>query len=215
MSVERSQDPRVFDAQAQLRELRDIKVVVFHPDNRDGLLLIQQLQRIGCQVQAFWPPLRTLPERTEVVFLAIRPDALNVDFDWLRGAEAPTVIAVVDFENPTIINAVIAAQARAVLPLPIRNFGLLSTLVVAREVRSVIRAQQKHIERANARLQAARKVADAKLILSRLHGVDDAEAYRMIRSQAMSKRTTVEEIAAAIISADGVLSFQGERRQAS
>lgn len=211
--MERPQDTRVFDAQAQLRELRHIKVVVFHPDNQDGALLIQQLQRIGCQVQAFWPPLRSLPDRTEVVFLAVRPDALNVDFDWLRGADAPTVIAVVDFENPTIINAVIAAHARAVLPLPIRNFGLLSTLVVAREVRSMIRSQQKQFERVNARLQATRKVADAKLILSRLHGVDDSDAYRMIRTQAMSKRTTVEEIASAIISADGVLSFQNDRRQ--
>ena len=211
--MERSQDTRVFDAQAQLRELRHIKVVVFHPDNQDGALLIQQLQRIGCQVQAFWPPLRSLPDHTEVVFLAVRPDALNVDFDWLRGADAPTVIAVVDFENPTIINAVIATHARAVLPLPIRNFGLLSTLVVAREVKSIIRSQHKQLERVNARLQATRKVADAKLILSRLHGVDDSEAYRMIRAQAMSKRTTVEEIASAIISADGVLSFQNERTQ--
>lgn len=212
MSVEQSHESGTFGTQEQLRELRDIKVMVFHPDNRDGLLLIQQLQRIGCHVQAFWPPLLTLPERTDVVFLAIRPDALKVDFDWLRGAEAPTVIAVVDFENPTIINAVMAAQARAVLPLPIRNFGLLSTLVVARQVRSVVRAQQKHIERLNTRLKTTRKVADAKLILSRIHGVDDAEAYRMIRSQAMSKRVTVEEIAAAIISADGILLFQGDRK---
>lgn len=211
--MEGAQDTRVFDAQAQLRELRHIKVVVFHPDNQDGALLIQQLQRIGCQVQAFWPPLRSLPDRTEVVFLAVRPDALKVDFDWLRGVDAPTVIAVVDFENPTIINAVIATHARAVLPLPIRNFGLLSTLVVAREVKSIIRSQHKQLERVNARLQATRKVADAKLILSRLHGVDDSEAYRMIRAQAMSKRTTVEEIASAIISADGVLSFQNERTQ--
>ncbi|WP_112487165.1 hypothetical protein [Thiomonas sp. X19] len=60
-----------------MKDLRDIKVLVFHPDNQDGLQLIQQLQRIGCQVQAFWPPLPVLPERTEVVFLAIRPSLVQ------------------------------------------------------------------------------------------------------------------------------------------
>ena len=43
----------------------------------------------------------------------------------------------------------------------------------------------------------------------RTRKVSDSEAYRVIREQAMSKRVATEEIARAIIHADGILSFQG------
>ena len=45
---------------ALLKDLRMLRVAVFHPDDADGAQLVQQLQRIGCQVQAFWPPLPPL-----------------------------------------------------------------------------------------------------------------------------------------------------------
>ncbi|MHB1669609.1 MAG: ANTAR domain-containing response regulator [Thiomonas sp.] len=191
-----------------MKDLRDIKVLVFHPDNQDGLQLIQQLQRIGCQVQAFWPPLPVLPERTEVVFLAIRPDALDVNFEWLKTEDEPTLIAVVDFENPTIVEAVIKANAKAILPLPIRTFGLLSTLVVARELNVRMKEQQKKLRKVEEKLLGVQRITEAKNILMRMHGISDADAYKLMRGQAMSKRTTVEDIAAAIISADGILSFE-------
>ena len=35
-----------------LRELRSLRVVVFHPEDQDGQELIGQLGRIGCQVKA-------------------------------------------------------------------------------------------------------------------------------------------------------------------
>ena len=42
------------------------------------------------------------------------------------------VIAIVTYENPTIVEAVLRIGAKAVLPSPVRSFGLLSSLVVAR-----------------------------------------------------------------------------------
>jgi hypothetical protein len=34
-----------------LRELRSLRVLLFHPEDQDGQELIAQLQRIGCQVK--------------------------------------------------------------------------------------------------------------------------------------------------------------------
>ncbi len=45
-----------------LKDLRTLRIAVYHPDDADGRQLTQQLQRIGCQVQTFWPPAPTLPE---------------------------------------------------------------------------------------------------------------------------------------------------------
>ena len=77
-----------------LKDLRTLRIAVFHPDDADGRQLTQQLQRIGCQVQAFWPPLPALPAGIDVVFLAVRPESMDADFAWLRGEDVPTVIAV-------------------------------------------------------------------------------------------------------------------------
>ena len=119
---------------AQLKELRLLRVAVLHPDDTDGRQLTQQLQRIGCQVQAFWPPVPALPEGIDVVFLAVQPEISQMEFDWTKAENPPTCIAVVNYENPTIVDTVLRLGAKAVLPSPVRSFGLLSALVIARTV---------------------------------------------------------------------------------
>lgn len=191
----------------QLKELRQLRVAVVHPDDADGRMLAQQLQRIGCQVQALWPPPPSLPEGTDVVFLAVRPDPLPLHFSWTQGEEAPTTIAVVNYENPTIVSAVLELQVQAILPSPIRSFGLLSTLVLARRNHKESRQQQQHIAKLQARLLGQRRVAEAKAILMQTHGVGEDQAYDMMRTQAMSRRSSIEDIAQAIVHASEILSL--------
>lgn len=190
-----------------LRDLRSLKVAVFHPDDADGMQLTQQLQRIGCQVQAFWPPMPVLPAGLDVVFLAVRPDSIDFGYEWARGDECPTVIAVLTYENPTIVEAALHLGATAVLPSPVRSFGLLSTLVVARQADLANKAQTKRVRKLEAKMLGFRRIAEAKEILIRTRQVSESEAYDLIRDQAMSKRVTTEEIAAAIINANEILAM--------
>jgi len=191
----------------QLKELRTLKIAVIHPDDGDGRLLTQQLQRIGCLVQAFWPPVQALPEGIDIAFVAVRPEILDLQFDWTRREDAPTVIAVVNYENPTIVEAVLELGATAVLPSPIRSFGLLSSLVVAREAHKESRSLCRRLRKVEAKLLGVRHIADAKSILMKTHGLSESEAYDLIRDQAMSKRVTTEEVASAIVNASEVLSL--------
>ena len=190
-----------------LKDLRTLKVAVFHPDDADGRQLTQQLQRIGCQVQAFWPPLPVLPEGIDVIFLAVRPDNIDMGFEWLKGDDAPAVIAVVTYENPTIVEIVLHIGAQAVLPSPIRSFGLLSALVVARCVHGDLKSLRRRSQKLEAKFLGVRHIAEAKSILVRTRQITDGAAYDLIRDQAMSKRVTTEEIAAAIINANEILSL--------
>jgi AmiR/NasT family two-component response regulator len=192
---------------ALVKNLRTLKVAVLHPDDADGRQLIQQLQRIGCQVQAFWPPLPALPEGTEAVFLAVRPDSIDIGFDWLKSESGPTVIAVTTYENPTIVEAVLHIGAKAVLPSPVRSVGLLSSLVVARQIHDDLKAQAKRLQKLESKLLGARRIEEAKGILMRTRHISEAAAYDLIREQAMSKRVTTEDIAAAIVNANEVLSL--------
>lgn len=189
-----------------------MRIAVLHPDDSDGRQLTQQLQRIGCQVQAFWPPTPTLPEGVDVVFLAVHPEITQLEFEWARAENPPTCIAVVNYENPTIVETVLRLGAKAVLPAPVRSFGLLSALVIARDVNNEIQCQARRVRKLEAKLVGTRRIAEAKSILMRTRHVTEGQAYDLIRDQAMSKRVTTEEIAAAIINANEILSLGSSPR---
>lgn len=63
-----------------LRNLRSLKIAVFHPDDADGRELLAQLERIGCRVKAYWPPHeRMLEDEPDLVFLAVRPEVIGLE----------------------------------------------------------------------------------------------------------------------------------------
>ncbi|MEO8631292.1 MAG: ANTAR domain-containing protein [Betaproteobacteria bacterium] len=194
-----------------LRELRSLRVTVFHPDDQDGQELIGQLQRIGCQVKAFWPPLEKLLDEADLVFLAVRPEALSVDLPWLRRETPPPVIAVVTYENPVIVEAVLRLNAYGVIASPVKSFGLLTSIVVAVNQADNAKERDKYVVRLEQRLAAQRKIAKAKVILMQSRSISEDEAYNMIRNQAMSRRVTTEEIADAVIKANELLGFEAKR----
>jgi AmiR/NasT family two-component response regulator len=191
----------------QLKNLRLLRVAVCHPDDADGQQLTQQLRRIGCHVQAFWPPLPVLPELTDVVFLAVRPDSIDMNFEWFNTDEGPTIIAVVNYENPTIVEIVLRIGAKATLPSPVRSFGLLSMLVVARQVHGELKAQKRQLRKLSGKVLGVRRIEEAKNILIHTRGISEAKAYDLLRDQAMSKRVSIEEVAQTIVNANEVLSF--------
>lgn len=190
-----------------LRNLRNLRVLVFHPKDGDGEMLTQQLQRIGCQVHTMWPELAELPDTTDVVFCAIRPDHAAAKCNWMSGEPAVPVIAVINYENPTIVDAALRAGALAVLTSPVRSLGVLSSLAIAQHLHTEMRQVRRRVRRLEQKLLNSSQISEAKAILVRTRNVSDTEAYRVIREQAMSKRVATEEIARAIIHADGILSF--------
>ena len=193
-----------------LRDLRSLNVVVFHPDDTDGQELIAQLRRIGCRVKAFWPPRERLPEDADLVFLAVRPEVASFEPGWVKREESPPVIVVVNYENPTMVESVLRMNASGVVASPVKSFGLLTAIVVARSQAERERDRLRYISKLEQRLASQRKLAKAKTILMQTRAVSEEEAYRLIREQAMTKRVTTEEIADAIINANDILSFEGK-----
>lgn len=191
-----------------LRELRSLRISVFHPDDQDGQELLGQLQRIGCQAQAFWPPLEKLPTGANLIILAMRPETLSMDLPWLRRDSSPPVIPVVNYENPLIVEAVLQLNAYGVIASPVRSFGLLTSIVVAVNQAEKVRDREKYVARLEQRLSGLRKVNKAKAILMSTRGVCEEDAYKIIRDQAMTKRVTAEEIADALINANEILGLE-------
>jgi len=195
-----------------LKDLRSLRVAVFHPRDNDGEQLIRQLQRIGCQVQAFWPLPAELNEPFDVAFLAVNPETIVLDLPWIKSEDAPIRVAVVNYENPTIVDGMLRLGASAVIATPIRSFGVLSTLILARQLAGDLRQERKRVAKLESKLQSIRKIADAKSVLMNSRKISEEDAYAVIRDQAMVKRVTIEEIATAIVNANEILSMVGVNR---
>lgn len=192
-----------------LRNLRSMKIVVFHPDDADGRELLAHLERIGCRVKAYWPPHERIEEdEPDLVFLAVRPEVIDMELPWLKRSHHPAVIAVLTYENPTIIEAMLRFNVSGVIASPVKSSGLLSSIVLARHLHVVETERAKYVMKLEHRLQSHRKLDRAKAILMQTRNLSEEQAYRLMREQAMAKRVTTEEIADAVINANEILGFQ-------
>lgn len=190
-----------------LHDLRTLRVAVYHPQDRDSEGLLLQLARIGCHVQAFWPPASAPPEGIDLVFLAVHPNIALPAWASARDTRRPIIIAVVTYENPTVIEAVLKLGVESVVTSPVKAFGLLATIVVARQINHQHNLLVKQNQRAEGKLLGMRLVLEAKMILMDAKRISEEDAYRLMREQAMVKRVTVEQIARTIVDVHKMVPF--------
>ncbi|MDR5835786.1 ANTAR domain-containing protein [Caballeronia sp. LZ034LL] len=183
---------------------RHARVLVFHPDDNDGQTLANHLRRMGFQVERCWPPLDSLPERVDLVFRALLPEERAPCGEW-SGPDAPPVICVVAYENPTFIDQAIKLGADGIVTTPVRASGLLSTVVMALYHSKRARQHAQRIAKLEQKLLDSRHLQEAKNILMIMHRVSEREAYDMLRAQAMEKRVTIDDICHSVIQAGEVL----------
>ncbi len=193
------------DHASVLRRIRGLSVAVVHPQDQDGEELLAQLSRIGCDVHAAWPQLETLPDETGLVLMAVRPETLRVQYPWLNRPGTPAVIAVVTYESPVTIEAVLQLDARATLASPVRSFGLLTAMALALSQHARHQSRERYIQRLEQKSAQQRIVLQAKQLMMRTRGVSEDEAYALLRSESMVRRAQIEQVAHEIVEAHKLL----------
>ncbi len=189
-----------------IKNLRSLRVLLLHPKSDEGEELWRHLNRIGCQVRTAWPPPSEIPTDTDVVFLAVRPIVEGeIEFDWNADEPPAVLLAVVDYENPVVVEKVIRMKAQAVIGLPLRPFGVLANLLLSLTNHRREQKLRGHVKRMADKLKANRDIDRAKAVLISTHHISEERAYEIIREQAMNKRTTIEAIALSIINASEAL----------
>mgnify|MGYP001264216266 CR=1 FL=1 len=191
-----------------LRDLRGLRVQVIHPPDAEGQSLVEQFNRIGCPTETQWPVPDEFSPTADVVVLAIEYEARDKIRKLTRqrsGQILPTIIAIVGYEDPSTLQIVLESGALAIVERPIRPFGLLSNLTVARSLWLQRMDAEKRVRKLERRLSGMQQVQKAKSILMNNQGISEEEAYGMLRRQAMAKRMAMEDLAAAIINANDVL----------
>jgi AmiR/NasT family two-component response regulator len=191
-----------------MEDLRGARVLVVHPRDAEGDALIDQLKRIGCNVRGLWPPPAEIPRDVDTVFHFVEA-AETPDFTASATDDGPTFVAIIDYENPTVLKRLLDSNAHGVVNKPIRPFGILSSLVLARSAHGYARRLQGKVQKLEETLKARRDVDKAVKILVTLKKIGETEAYELIRQQATQKRLSMAQIAATIIGAQEVLGGLG------
>lgn len=192
---------------AMLKDIRTLNVVVVHPKDQDGDELGAQLQRIGCSFQTFWPELDSLPVDTDLVLLAVRPETPSRVYGWMGKPSTPPVIPVLTFENPITLAAVLRLDAFTTIASPVRSAGLLTAIAVTMHQNRARRTRERYIERLERKSAHSRVIQQATRIVMETRGLMEAEAYRLLRSQAMLKRESIESVASGVVNARAALNF--------
>lgn len=191
-----------------ISNLRSLNVLVLHPRDSDADDLVQQLNRIGCPVEAIWPLPDSLPPAVDVVFAEVKeaiPPGLSKLFSP-RPDQRPTLIGLIGYENPSVLGGLLDLGVQTVITKPFRAFGVLSALMMARHAWLERLEALRNEEKLRTKLEHINIITEAKFIVMRHHKINEKEAYKVIRSHAMSRRCSTIEIANAIINADGLLS---------
>jgi AmiR/NasT family two-component response regulator len=192
---------------AVLKDIRELSVVILHPQDQDCEEISAQLRRLGCKYQLFWPDLDVLPLGTDLVLMAVRPETLASQFPWLGQPSTPPLIPVVTFENPISVTAVLQLEAFASIASPVRSAGLLTAIAVTISQHRVRRQMERYIDRLEQKQAHSHVIERATKIVMENRGLEQPLAYKLLRSQAMLKRESIESIANGIVKANELLNF--------
>ncbi|MDR5886426.1 ANTAR domain-containing response regulator [Vreelandella janggokensis] len=185
-------------APSLLQELKGLRVMVVHPRDGEAKLVIGHLRRIGCQVEICWPVPPELERAPDVLLLSIEADQRDAIQKLTNslGEQAPPIIAIVGYENPSMLQLVLETRPAAVIERPLHPFGLLTQLMMARAA-----YRQRREERIAMQQQEARRatIALAKALLMVRENLDEKAAHRRLQREAMSRRDTMEAVAERLI----------------
>jgi len=186
-------------------DYRQLRVVVAHPRDHDGDLLLRYLQRLGCSVELFWPAPDFVERPTDIAFCLVDNQTRDLCTSLTDTSHA-AVIGIVDPANPRAMQSLAEISPQAVLTKPVDPAAILTNLVVARNNSRYQRRLQTKISKLEETLKSVRKVERAKTILMEKRHIDESEAYAYLREQAMKRRVPIGAIASVVVDSDEVLS---------
>ena len=191
-----------------LDDLRRARVLVIHPKDEDGATLIDHLRRLGSDVTAVWPPPRELPPEIDTIFMQLDDAAVGHLLPMIEEA-APALIAIVTYESPTSLKAIVDFNAHGVISKPLRPLGVLTQFVLARYRHGYEGRLAAKIRKLEDTMKGRRAVEKATKLLAGLNKIDDEAAYRLLRDRATAKRLTLASVAESIIAAHETMSGLG------
>lgn len=187
-------------AQRILADLRSVRALVVHTPDEDCQTLVDHLKRLGCAVSAAWPLPAVLPDDVDTVFIQVE----DIPYSQISAAldnRNPAIIAIVTYESPTSLKAIIDLNAHGVISKPLRLAGILNQFALARYRHGFESRLTAKVAKLEETLKGRRLVDKAVKLLMRMNALDEDVAYQRLRDQATARRMPMTHVAQTIVSA--------------
>lgn len=184
-----------------LPNFRGRRALVLHRKDENRLSLVRQLVTLGLEVEILWPANNVPADSHDVIFF----DAdLGYDglFAWPAGVPPLPLIAMMGSEAPGRIEWTLSCAPSAYLLKPIGSTGVFSALAIAFHTYSARRDLENTTAELERRMRTRPVVFRALLNVMAHFGIDDIEAYRLLRAESMNRRASVEELSTPIAAGD-------------
>lgn len=182
-----------------IQSFRGLRALVLHDDDRNRAVLERTLGQLGLRVGLLEPTIETIPradyENAGILFV----DADLGTLPPLSEGDAPPIVAVIGHETPSRLLRVVEIAACAFLIKPVRAQGVFSAIFVAVNAHRRLASLEARVASMASRHTGRRHVIKAVVALMQRHGIDDEEAFRVLRRESMTRRITVEEFSQQLV----------------
>jgi len=189
-----------------VQNFRGLCGVVLHGADRNRTVLTETLTRLGLKVDAADPL-----DGAAVVRDAVKHAQLilfDADFvetvalSWVGEPVLVPVIAIVGLEAPGRLLRAFELEPTAVIHKPLRSTGIYSALFFAVNEHRRRQDLAQKVRELEDRHRSRRFVTRAIVQLMQTRGIDDDQAYRLLRKESMRRRLTIEEFAVQFLATD-------------
>jgi AmiR/NasT family two-component response regulator len=188
-----------------VQNFRGMRATILLGLDRNRTVLTENLSKLGLKVRAADPLDGTAAvgaalDGTDLVFFDA--DLAEAIAACLSGdAVRVPVVAIIGLEAPGRLLRAFEFEPAAVLHKPLRSTGIYSALFFAVNEHKRRQEVSLQIHSLETRHNGRRFVTRAIVLLMQTHGIDDDQAYRLLRRDSMVRRLTIEEHAAQLLAA--------------
>ncbi|WP_088817121.1 ANTAR domain-containing response regulator [Kytococcus aerolatus] len=183
-----------------------MRILVAEDEAVIRLDLVEILRDLGHEVVAEVADGRSAVEgarehRPDVAVMDVkmpRLDGITAAEEMARDQLCPVVLLTA-FTDPELVDRAAEAGVLAYVTKPFGPADLAPALAVARARYEQMRALAEEVEDLTERMEARKEIDRAKGLLQSRLGLDEAEAFRWLQKTAMDRRTSMRELAVAVV----------------
>jgi AmiR/NasT family two-component response regulator len=182
-----------------VQSFRGLKALLLYGADQHRAVLERTLAQLGLVVEVLDPTALEVPDQVLKSAAILFVDADLGALPPLSAPGAPPIVAVIGHETPSRLLRVVEIAASAFLVKPVRAQGVFSAIFVAVNGYRRLTGLQAQLAAMASRHAARRHVIKAVVALMQRHGIDDEDAFRMLRRESMTRRITVEEFSQQLV----------------
>jgi AmiR/NasT family two-component response regulator len=186
-----------------VQNFRGVRALVALPQDRQRAVLLDTLTKLGLEAVAAEPASGLAEGALEGIGLVLfdADDGESEILPWLSGTAPVPLVAVIGLETPSRLQRAFDHLPCAVLHKPVRPNGIYTALFFAVNEHRRRQELAAAVAALEARHSVRRFVIKAVVRLMERHGIDDEQAFRLLRKESMRQRLTVEDLAIRILAA--------------